>query len=222
MSGHLNGVQAIIRRSYPLALYTHCASHCLNLALSKACTVPTVRNSLGAVSELINFFSRSAKRSRLLEETINALQEENEMFVTKRRRLKHLCETRWIERHESLLAVVELFPAIVRCLEDMQVDSNAPTARNAAMLLNSFKTCSIIIGLVVAQHISSILLPLTTLLQSKSIDLVDCCSEVGTMVSVLKKYRETPETSNDIFCEASVLSEMIGTEVTMPRLAGRQ
>jgi len=136
---------------------------------------------------------------------------EREMFVTKRRRLKHLCETRWIERHESLLAVVELFPAIVRCLEDMQVDSNVPTARNAAMLLNSLKPCSIIIGLVVAQHISSILLPLTTLLQSKSIDLVDCCSGVDTVVSVLKKYRETPETFNDIFCKASVLSEMIGT-----------
>ena len=42
------------------------------------------------------------------------------------------------------------------------------------------------------------------------------------MESVLKKYRETPETFNDIFCKASVLSEMIGTEVTMPRLAGRQ
>ena len=32
MSGHLNGVQDIIMKSYPLALYTHCVNHCLNLA----------------------------------------------------------------------------------------------------------------------------------------------------------------------------------------------
>jgi hypothetical protein len=74
----------------------------------------------------------------------------------------------------------------------------------------------------VAQRISSVLLPLTTLLQSKSIDLVECCSEVGTVVSVLKKYRETPETFNEIFSKASVLCDMAGTEVTIPRLAGRQ
>jgi Domain of unknown function (DUF4371) len=30
MSGHLNGVQTIIRKECPLAIYTHCASHCLN------------------------------------------------------------------------------------------------------------------------------------------------------------------------------------------------
>ena len=59
--------------------------------------------------------------------------------------------------------MLNLSTAIVRCLEDMQVDSNASTARNATMLLNSLKPCSIIIRLVVAQHISSILLPLTTL-----------------------------------------------------------
>ena len=51
MSGHLNGVQAIIRKSYPLALYTHCANHCLNLSLSKACILPIIRNSLGAITE---------------------------------------------------------------------------------------------------------------------------------------------------------------------------
>jgi len=55
MAGHLGGVQAIIRKECPLALYTHCASHCLNLALSNACSVPAVRNCLGTVTELVSF-----------------------------------------------------------------------------------------------------------------------------------------------------------------------
>jgi len=53
MSGHENGVQAIIRGECPLALYTHCASHCLILALNKECTVAIVRNALAVVSEMI-------------------------------------------------------------------------------------------------------------------------------------------------------------------------
>ena len=56
MSGHLNGVQAIKKKSYPLALYTHCANHCLNLALNKACTLPINRNSLGVITELVIIF----------------------------------------------------------------------------------------------------------------------------------------------------------------------
>ena len=93
MSGRLNGVQAIIRRSYPLALYTHCASHCLNLALGKACTVPIIRNSLGAVTELVNFFSHSAQHCRLLEETVDTVHEDPTVPSIGRKRLKHLCET---------------------------------------------------------------------------------------------------------------------------------
>ena len=90
-------VQAIIRKSYPLALYTYCANHCLNLALNKACTVPIIRNSLSVITELVNFFNHSAQSSHLLKKTIDAMYAEDTIFVLKRRRLVHLCETRWIE-----------------------------------------------------------------------------------------------------------------------------
>ncbi|KAM7284788.1 hypothetical protein ISCGN_001882 [Ixodes scapularis] len=40
MSGRLNGVQAVIQREHPAALYMHCASHSLNLALCCSCSVP--------------------------------------------------------------------------------------------------------------------------------------------------------------------------------------
>lgn len=38
MSGRSNGCAAIISDKYPLAVYTHCKSHLLNLALVKACS----------------------------------------------------------------------------------------------------------------------------------------------------------------------------------------
>ena len=36
MSGATRGVAALIREEYPLALYLHCASHCLNLPVVKS------------------------------------------------------------------------------------------------------------------------------------------------------------------------------------------
>ena len=38
MSGAIKGVSKIISDKYPLAVYQHCRSHCLNLSLMKACS----------------------------------------------------------------------------------------------------------------------------------------------------------------------------------------
>lgn len=39
MAGSIRGAAAIVRASYPFALYTHCASHRLNLCVMKACSI---------------------------------------------------------------------------------------------------------------------------------------------------------------------------------------
>lgn len=44
MSGVRNGVQALIQQKNPLAIYTHCCSHVLNLVIVKSCSVPDIRN----------------------------------------------------------------------------------------------------------------------------------------------------------------------------------
>lgn len=41
MAGALNGCAAIIRNEYPLAVYQHCRSHALNLAIMKTATSVT-------------------------------------------------------------------------------------------------------------------------------------------------------------------------------------
>ena len=42
MSSEQVGVQAYIKQISPLAMYTHCSGHFLNLLLSHSCTVPSV------------------------------------------------------------------------------------------------------------------------------------------------------------------------------------
>ncbi|KAH6932072.1 hypothetical protein HPB50_002827 [Hyalomma asiaticum] len=45
MSGAFNGVQALILKDFPTALYTHCSSHSLNLCLSDASAVQDIRRA---------------------------------------------------------------------------------------------------------------------------------------------------------------------------------
>ena len=46
MAGTVKWAAALITAEYPLALYLHCASHCLNLAIVKSTTITSVRNMM--------------------------------------------------------------------------------------------------------------------------------------------------------------------------------
>ena len=72
MAGSVSGVAARIRSLCPLALYTHCFSHKLNLVIVDACQVQAVRNAMGIImSKVALFFENSPKRQAALEEKIS-------------------------------------------------------------------------------------------------------------------------------------------------------
>ena len=55
MSGERNGVQRHITEKCPSAVYVHCASHSLNLCLSKAAEVPEIRVAVTLMHEIAVF-----------------------------------------------------------------------------------------------------------------------------------------------------------------------
>ena len=66
MGGKFKGSSALIQKEFPLAHYTHCHSHRLNLCIVKACEAQAVRNMMGIVTEASYFFTNSPKRQSLL------------------------------------------------------------------------------------------------------------------------------------------------------------
>lgn len=72
MRGLFNGVQAIIKQSYPLALYLHCFSHSLNLAIFDACDVKSIRNAVGIIQTVCSFFN-TPKRQAVLQNAIEKI-----------------------------------------------------------------------------------------------------------------------------------------------------
>jgi hypothetical protein len=116
MSGDDNGVQGVIRETYEWAMYFHCASHCLNLVLTKAADEYTIRNGVGLMNEVAVFFADSNKRLLILQEAISLKCPESEHT-----RLKKQCATRWVKRHDAVLVFKALYPAVIKALEDLSV-----------------------------------------------------------------------------------------------------
>ena len=92
MAGSIKGTVALISAQYPLALYLHCASHCLNLAAVKSLQIPSVRNMTGVVDRVYLFFTAHPKHQGALDNAIAECQSQSSV-----KKLKDLCHTCWVQ-----------------------------------------------------------------------------------------------------------------------------
>lgn len=119
MSGRFQGCAAKIMAEYPQAPYVHCASHSFNLAVGDVCNIPIIKNTLGTMNEIINFFRCSAKRQCILNNAVHEVKCE-----ILKKRLQRFCETRWVERFDSIITFKDFFLPIYNALENIHNSGN--------------------------------------------------------------------------------------------------
>lgn len=224
MSGSLKGTAALISKEYPLALYLHCASHCLNLAVVKSLEDRNIGNMLGIVNRVSIFFAAHPKRQRKLEESIDNTPMSTMLAVKK---LKDLCRTRWVERIDALDRFRKLLPCIVRCFEAISDEGPSKWSREA--LTDAYTLCIAITAtdfmsaLVITSSCLGYLMALTKSLQSEAKEIVEAVSEINTCMSVFEDLRNNVDMYHDVwFGEVDKLAIAVGTELSLPRLCGRQ
>ena len=226
MSASTRGVQARIREASPLALYTHCQSHQLNLCIVKVCSIPKIRNASGVISEIAKFFNYSPKRQHFFEHVI-----ESETPTANKKKLKDLCRTRWVQRIDSYTVFYDLYAPIVKTMEHISTcnsehgnwswDTESLTkARGFLHQLNSFE---FLISFNVTMRIMSSLRSLTVKLQKKSSDILaayELVSDVHCDLELLKINCE--EEFHQWFSEIKTMADELNIPVSTPRTVARQ
>ena len=207
MSGKTRGTAARISSVYPLALYTHCASHCLNLAVVASFQEVSVRNMIGIVNRLSVFFFAHPKRQKKLEEAIHNTQPESNVL-----KLKDLCRTRWIEHIDALDRVKRLHSSIVACFESISAEGackwTPESLTDASTLLLAITTTDFISALVITNECLHYFLGLTRSLQQEAKDIVQAVCEVKTLTSSLKRVRENVDSYRNDHEWFETVSEM--------------
>ena len=229
MSSSVKGVQAILCKESQNALYVHCNSHILNLVIVKSSNLPPVRNMAGTLTEAAIFFNYSAKRQRFLERIIA-----HESPEQKKVKLKDLCRTRWIQRHEAYETFYELYPYIVKVLEaivygntedvgggNWSWDSETKTKANG--LLHTLCSFEFVIAMMCVLKILCIIRPLSIKLQRKTNDIVLAYSMIKDVTDSLQEVRDGADDHfNDFYQESIKLGEQFGVQPQVPRIASRQ
>ncbi|XP_015376819.1 PREDICTED: 52 kDa repressor of the inhibitor of the protein kinase-like [Diuraphis noxia] len=216
MSGAFKGVQSRIASLQPLAFYTHCANHRLNLVLSKASTVPSIRNTVGIITNIYNFLKESALRTQLLSEKMTELFPHQKAVKAKK-----LCETRWVERHDGILHFLEILRAIIVTLDELSLSNH--TGSNAQSLSAAICKFEFLISLKILTKFLAITLPLSMLLQSINIDYTQSIEMINNVKNVLTTIRENSKTEfKNIFEETTLIAGKMDVDIRIPRVTKTQ
>ena len=97
MAGKSKGAASYITTKQPKALYTHCASHRLNLCVVKCCSIREISNMMESADKISRFFNNSLKRQLALEQWIDEVFTQHE-----KQKKSKMCRTHWVEHLRCL------------------------------------------------------------------------------------------------------------------------
>jgi hypothetical protein len=81
-------------------------------------------------------FSGSPKRQNSLRQAIDS-----KCLSASHKRLKSLCGTRFVERHDSVIVFTELYPAVLQALDITQEESNREASSKADAMSHALSNC---------------------------------------------------------------------------------
>ena len=222
VAGHINGLSAHILRLNRKAIYTHCYSHRLNLAICDSCSVPLVRNAFMQIKELSYFFNLSDGRQMLLEKNVlKYCPDSNKM------KLKDVCRTRWIERVNGMDIFQELFVPIFFTLSEMSLNAervcNPATSSKATSFLALISSFQFIVALVISRNVLDLTLPVTQLLQAKINDVMVGMHLIDALKGLGIRVRDQIDFYHDTwYSQAVALADKVDVDERMPRTASKQ
>ncbi|XP_065069046.1 52 kDa repressor of the inhibitor of the protein kinase-like isoform X1 [Rhopilema esculentum] len=221
MAGKYSGVSSRILQLNPLALYTHCASHRLNLCVASAFEDQNVSNMMDRVKQISNFFNYSPKRQLLLEENIKKLNPN-----CKYTKLLDICRTRWVMRIDGLARFLEMYEAIVETMltisqnRDRSWNSCAADASSFWSLLVNF---NFLMTLAVVRNCLGYTHAATVQLQGVEVDILKGLQMVKTTITSLQKVRSEIETYHgQWFEDACEIAEKVEAPVIAYRVCSTQ
>lgn len=190
----------------------------LNLVVGDACKITNIRNSIGTINKIIKFFRKSAKRQTILNAAVEGINCEE-----KRKRLKRMCITRWVERLDAVIMFKDFFYPIYIALIEIEEEGDSKASQKASNLLHSMQNGSFIVAMVVIDEIFSFIQPLSVALQAKDIDLASALEMANNLSELLKKIRETAtEKFETLFEIAKMLANEVDAEIKLTRIAHKQ
>ena len=143
-------------------------------------------------------------------------------------KVKDLCRTRWIYRHEAYENFFLLFKFLITTMEaivsrdygEMNWDNNALVAANG--LLKMYNSFSFIVSFVITMNIMGIIKPISIKLQNRNNDIVKAYSQVQSVIDELTTIRSDDALLHAWYLHVEKVASVVNVAPQVPRTTGRQ
>ncbi|KAK5645202.1 hypothetical protein RI129_006502 [Pyrocoelia pectoralis] len=203
MCGIYNGAQAHILQNNPLAIYSPCAAHSLNLCGVEAsqCNAEII-TFFGVVQRLYNLFSRSPQRWEILQKNIGCS-------------LHSMSDTRWSARIDSVKPFAHHLPGLIKAVDAILTTNLTPEMRGEAYgiqeYLNSFRC--VLMACIWVKVLTAIDYR-NKVLQARDATIDVELDNINSLVIDLKCLRTKWD---QIVCEVKLVSENMGLPSIFPQ-----
>ncbi|CAM2727678.1 unnamed protein product, partial [Rotaria socialis] len=217
VAGRLGGVQKLIRDIVPRANYVHCSKHSLNLVLAVACKLQQIKIFFGLIKSIISFINGSSKRKSMLAKAIESTNNE-----TKRRHLVKLCETRWVDKHTSIIVFKQVFFGFIIGLDYLVESSDSETSGLARSYGKALTDIDFVIPLIVVNRVFCITKPYAEQLQKPTCDLLKCYQSMEHASTYLAELIYDDNQVNVLYNEFTKFIELNEIDNCLSRAASRR
>ena len=148
---------------------------------------------MDTADKLVRFYNFSPRRQHNLEKCIDDIQDGK----TDKVKLKELCRTRWVARHDAFNVFIDLYESIVSSLQEIRNRNdgwNAQSANDAMSLYIAITQFPFIAALITTRDIMAYVQPISVSLQSKTIDIVKATDQIKNVIGALEDIREKMDT----------------------------
>jgi len=224
VSGYKNGLSAHILRINDKALYTHCASHRLNLCVAESCKKVEVKNVQDKIQAITYFFTYSPQREEVLVSMVRKYKPN-----LKNLKLFDPCKTRWVLRIKGMNTFEKFFVPLVHTFEEFIYPSNNDkhyndsTKSQAKSFLNTLLNFEFIIAMVISRSILDYTLCVTELLQGPTKDICEGLHLITSLRSLIQNIKCDIDNYHNLWYEKAIsLAKEVEVFEKMPRICRRQ
>ncbi|XP_057533120.1 uncharacterized protein LOC130811009 [Amaranthus tricolor] len=199
MRGEINGLKTLIMNDTPRAYYIHCFAHQLQLTL-----VAVAKKNVNCtwlfdvLANLLNVVGASCKRRDLIRknqaqvvaQALEVGEIESGSGLNQERGLSRSGDTCWGSHYKCLISIINLFPSIVKVLEEIGENGSPDDKLKAQVVLGSLESFDFIFMTHFMLTIFGYTNDLCVALQRKEQDIVNAISLVKSTTNVLQKMRD--------------------------------
>lgn len=205
MAGKISGVQKRIQDQYPLANFYHCSSHRLNLVINDLNEVCEIRNAVGTIKSIINFFRESSLRRKHIPN------------------IPLFCETRWTAKYKSVRIFKENLIVIIEALLELSLNGNINTTQRSSQLYHACTNSTFLVCLYIISAYSSMLEPVANNLQGVDQNLLTVRKQITSLVELIKNHRNfAKDNFHNLWENMETCLSELNIELTPPRTVKRQ